>query len=187
MGAHKLLLPLAGRPLVVHVLAAWTASRVTRTIVVVRPDDAELAACCGEFAVDLVIPPAAPPDMKASVRVALEHIAAQWAPADDDAWLLAPADLPGLSPAIIDRVLDEYSATRPQAVVPAFAGKRGHPIALPWSCARDVGELAPQEGVNALVARMPLREIAFTTPAVLDDVDSPADFARLAAARPTKP
>jgi molybdenum cofactor cytidylyltransferase len=187
MGAHKLLLPLGEQPLIAHVLTAWTASRATRTVVVVRPDDAELAACCRVFAVDLVIPSAAPPDMKASVRNALEHISAQFAPADDDAWLLAPADLPGLSAAIIDRVLDEYAATRPLAVVPAFDGQRGHPIALPWTCARHVGKLAPEEGVNALIARTPLREIEFATPAILDDVDSPADFARIAAARAAKP
>jgi molybdenum cofactor cytidylyltransferase len=187
MGAHKLLLPFGAQPLIAHVLTAWTGSRVTRTIVVVRPDDAELAASCREFAVDVVIPPAAPPDMKASVRIALEHAAAKFAPADDDAWLLAPADLPGLSAAIIDRVLDEYAATRPRGVVPALNGQRGHPLALPWTCARQVGELAPEEGVNALVARTPLREIEFATAAILDDVDSPADVARLAAARLTKP
>jgi molybdenum cofactor cytidylyltransferase len=187
MGAHKLLLPFGAKPLIAHVLTAWTASRVTRTIVVVRPDDAELAASCRKLDIDLIVPPAAPVDMKASVRIALKHIAAQFAPAGDDAWLLAPADLPGLSAAIIDRVLDEYAATRPRAVVPAFGPKRGHPIALPWSCARDVEDLASDEGVNALVARMPLRELEFATPAILDDVDSPADVARLDAARSTKP
>lgn len=187
MGAHKLLLPLGEQPLIAHVLAAWAASRVTRTIVVVRADDAELAARCREFAVELVVPPESPPDMKASVRLALEHIAAKFSPADDDAWLLAPADLPGLTAAIIDRVLDAYAATRPLAVVPACGAKRGHPIALPWSCARGVEDLASDEGVNALVARTPLREIEFATPAILADVDSPADLARLDAAKATKP
>jgi molybdenum cofactor cytidylyltransferase len=42
MGAPKLLLPLGDRPVIDWVLAAWTASRVTRTVVVVRADDAPL-------------------------------------------------------------------------------------------------------------------------------------------------
>ena len=42
MGAPKLLLPLGDSTVIEHVLAAWTASPVTRTVVVVRADDAEL-------------------------------------------------------------------------------------------------------------------------------------------------
>ncbi|HMP05911.1 MAG TPA: NTP transferase domain-containing protein, partial [Lacipirellulaceae bacterium] len=53
MGAPKLLLPVAGRPLIDHVLAAWSASRSTRIVVVVRGDDHALATRCRQFPVEL--------------------------------------------------------------------------------------------------------------------------------------
>ena len=45
LGAAKLLLPLFGRPLILHTLAAWQQSKVDRIVVVVRPGDDSLAAC----------------------------------------------------------------------------------------------------------------------------------------------
>ena len=43
MGQPKLLLPLAGQPLILHTIAAWQQSRVDRIVVVVRPGDEALA------------------------------------------------------------------------------------------------------------------------------------------------
>ena len=43
MGQPKLLMPVEGRPLILHMLAAWQASKVERVVVVVRPDDEQLA------------------------------------------------------------------------------------------------------------------------------------------------
>lgn len=187
MGAHKLLLPLAGRPLVEYALAAWAGSRVTRAVFVVRADDEELALVCRRYSVDLVVPSAPPQDMKQSVRHALRHVEAAYSPADDDALLLAPADLPGLTPSIVDRAIREYETTRPEAVVPAFGGKRGHPLVLPWVRAQEIHSLSPDEGVNALTARIPVRELDWQLAQVVDDVDTQSDYARHAAARPAEP
>src|SRR3954447_6428415 len=92
MGTPKLLLPLAGRPLIAHVIEAWERSSVDRIVVVIRPDDKALAEAVksnvqspiskvdvpatldpgpwtldsSASRVDLVIPAISPPDMKAS-------------------------------------------------------------------------------------------------------------------------
>ena len=179
MGAPKLLLPVAGRPLIDHVLAAWSASRSTRIVVVVRGDDHALATRCRQFPVELLRPQTTPEEMCDSVRLALDHLTSTAAPADDDAVLLAPADLPGLSAAILDRMLGEYESSRPHAVVPVVTGRRGHPLVLSWSAAQGVYRLAPHEGVNALVARLPLREIAWPLPDEVCDMDTRDDYARL--------
>jgi molybdenum cofactor cytidylyltransferase len=185
--AHKLLLPLAGRPLIDHILTAWAASCATRAVVVVRPDDAELAACCRRFPVDVVVPPAPPGDMKRSVQLALEHIQTTYAPADDDAVLLAPADMPRLRASIIDFVLHAYAETRAEAVVPTFNRQRGHPVVLRWSRAREIHALAPHEGVNALIARVAVQELPCQLPQIVEDVDTMEDFERHAAAWPRDP
>lgn len=181
MGSPKLLLPLGDRPVIDHVLAAWTASAVTRTIIVVRDDDDALIERCQRFPVDLVTPAEPPRDMKASVELALAHITERYAPAGNDAWLLGPADLPRLAPQVINLVLRSYDPAQPVAVAPVHRGERGHPTLLPWAIARDVRNLLANEGVNSLVARTSLREIECELPGVLDDLDAPAAYARLAA------
>jgi CTP:molybdopterin cytidylyltransferase MocA len=180
MGAPKLLLPLGGRPVIDHVLDAWTASSVTHTIVVVRRDDAHLIERCRQYCVDLVLPHQPPADMKASVALALTYIAQDYAPANNDAWLIAPADLPRLGPRVIDAVLGAYDPARPTAVAPVHRGLRGHPTLLPWSVAAGVRGLAADEGVNSLVALTDVREVACGFPGMLDDLDDPAEYARLA-------
>lgn len=180
MGVPKLLLPVRGRAVIGHVLDAWTTSAATHTVVVARADDAALIARCREFAVDVVAATTAPADMKASVRLALAHIDQQYAPAASDAWLLAPADLPRLPATIIDRVLSAYDPADGVAVAPVADGKRGHPVAMPWRAARWVTELKPDEGIDALVARLPLREIPCDDAELWRDLDDPADYDRLA-------
>lgn len=184
MGAAKLLLPVNGRPLIEWTLAAWAASQVTRTVVVVRPDDAELIAFCRGWstgAMDVLVASTPPVEMKDSVQLGRDHLAASCAPAAEDALLLAPADMPHLSHDIINFVIREYQAARTQAVVPTFRGKRGHPIALPWSCAAEIEALAAGEGINTLVARQHVRELVWPGAEVIDDVDTPQDLARHAA------
>ncbi len=184
MGAPKLLLPLGGRTVIEHVLGAWTASSVTHVVVVVRADDAGLIERCGQFRVELVTPAEAPPDMKASVALAIDHITQRHAPLDSDAWLVAPADLPRLAPSVIDAVIAAYDPAQPMAVAPVHRGTRGHPTLLPWAAAAQVKHLAPHEGVNALVARWPLLEVTCDFPGAFDDLDNRADYERLADAWP---
>jgi molybdenum cofactor cytidylyltransferase len=179
MGRPKLLLPVAGRPVIDHVLTAWTASNVTRTVVVVRSEDADLLDRCRAFPVDIITPVHSPPDMKASVQLALAHITDCYAPAGDDAWLLAPADLPRLSTKLIDRLLEAYNPAAAKAVAPTFAGRRGHPIAMPWRTACDVHALAADEGLNALVARTRRHEILWDSAALWEDLNDPAQYDRL--------
>src|SRR5262245_32414020 len=80
MGEPKLLMPVAAQPMIAHTLRAWQDSRVDQVFVVVRPGDhALIAAVNGESRADnarveVVVPPVAPPDMKASIQAALAHI-----------------------------------------------------------------------------------------------------------------
>jgi molybdenum cofactor cytidylyltransferase len=179
MGTAKLLLPWGDKTVIEHVLSAWQASRVTHVTLVVRPDDQPLANLGMAAGVDVVRPATAPAEMKISIRLALAHVGQRFAPTATDCWLLAPADMPRLEPALIDRLLAEHRAQHPAILVPTFAGRRGHPVLFPWPLAAEVEQLAAHEGVNALLARHPVREIFCDHPEVLDDLDTPDDYARL--------
>lgn len=195
MGRPKLLLDLAGKPLMRHTLEAWLASRVTAVVVVVRLDDEPLAAAvrgvAEEFAdprLSLVRPETPPPDMKASVQTALRHIERTFQPKGNDAFLVAPADMPALSPAIVDALLERHLAgnrtEKGRILVPELGGRQGHPVLFPWPFAAAVHELPGDAGLNELAHRHPPHCIAcdHLSPASADafaDVDTPEQYRRL--------
>src|SRR5215211_3816779 len=101
MGAPKLLLPWGRQSLLEHVLDAWTASGIDGLAIVLPPDQLELARRASKFGIEVVVPPVRPADMKHSVRLGLARLAERFQPSSDDAWLLAPADLPGITADVI--------------------------------------------------------------------------------------
>ena len=195
MGRPKLLLPWGEATVIEAVLRAWNESRVSRTVVVVRADDDELAEVCRACGAEVVRPELDPPDMKASVAHALLHVDAHHAPAAGDAWLLAPADMPQLSTTVIDLLIaeherrsarindtragDESTAERNAILAPAYNRRRGHPVLFPWPLSADVFQLAEDEGVSSLAQRNVVVEVETPEPSILNDLDTPADYQRL--------
>ena len=183
MGRPKLLLPWGNTTIIEHVIGVWRASRVDRIVMVVHPLDEALADLGSRSGTEVVRPAAAPPEMKDSVVLALAA-AAQYAPTDTDAWLLAPADMPGLTAASIDRVIEAHAdavARNAAATIIAasWQGRRGHPVLFPWSLAAEVPRLAANEGLNALVNRHRIELVETGPDAVADDLDTPEDYERL--------
>jgi molybdenum cofactor cytidylyltransferase len=183
MGRHKLLLPWRDGTLLSHVISQWLASSVHRVVVTVRGDECELLQVCKSLGVEVAPANTPPVDMKASVGLALQHIRRTYAPCDSDAWLLAPADLVGLDAAAIDAVLAAYDPAEPSVVAPTFAGRRGHPTLFPWRLARQAGDLASHEGLNALVQRSAVCDVPWRDDSILRDVDTRGDYALALAAQ----
>lgn len=185
MGQPKLLMPWGERPLILHTIEAWQRSRVDRVLVVVRPGDEALEKIVRATKVELIVPESPPPDMKASVQAALRQIAASFAPSADDAFLVAPADMPRLSPAVIDRLIDEHrTSDAPSILVPVASGRRGHPVLFPWTASTEVHRLESEDGLNAIVdranpRRIPCEDLVTPDESAFADIDTPEDFRRL--------
>jgi molybdenum cofactor cytidylyltransferase len=184
MGEPKLLLPWRGRPMMEHVLAEWLRSSIHRIVVVVRPGDEALAACCRKFDVDVIIPSEPPPDMKASVQTALKHIAHTDLPKPNDAWLLSPADMPGISAEVVERVIGAHDPSSPAIVAPVYQDRRGHPVLFPWSLAAAVDELTADEGVSALLKAHQVIEVPIEARGILEDIDNREEYGRQTAPHP---
>lgn len=179
MGQHKLLLRWNDSTVIEHVLAAWTASQVTRTVVVLRRDDQPLIKKCRKFPVDIVAPEMPPHEMKTSVRFGLDFIRQVAAPSDKDVWLLAPADMPRLQTATINHLLGEHNPNEPSILVPRCESGRGHPVLFPWPTAAEVSTLDAEEGVNALLDRNEVRYVDVPDATIHDDLDTPEDYKQL--------
>lgn len=196
MGRPKLLLPWGSKTVIEHVLGTWRASRVDQIVMVVHPDDASLAEIGRRCGATVVRPDRPPAEMKASVCIALAHIEREFGPDHSDGWLMAPADMPTLERDTIDRLLEAYRASLdvpsrdrpivgapsvvpPTIWVPSANGRRGHPVLFPWSLAPEVSRLGAGDGLNALLARHPVRTIEVTAEAIPQDLDTPDDYGRL--------
>jgi molybdenum cofactor cytidylyltransferase len=176
MGRPKLLLPWGPTTILEQVLAIWRSANVTRTIVVAHRDDHQLANVARCSGADVVVPDVAPPQMKDSVVAALKFIDANFHPVSSDVWLLAPADVPKMSPQVIARLLEEHDADQPAILVPCHHDRRGHPVLLPWPFAALVHALNDNQGINALVEAGPTRFLELGPEAVPNDIDTPEDL-----------
>ena len=71
------------------------------------------------------------------------------------------------------------TSPQPLILVPTFQGRRGHPVLFSWSLVEEVFALGEQDGVNRLLQRHAVRELAMIEPAVIEDLDTPDDYRRL--------
>lgn len=202
MGQPKLSLPWDGSTVIAQLLRSWRLSRVERVVVVVRKGDEALIQRVRQAieqgtslpgadqdeantdrrplaAVDLLLPEIDPPDMKDSVRQALDHIQRLYQPTVDDVWLLAPADVPTLSTAVINGLLAATRSPQSSILIPTAGGHRGHPALFPFRLAAAVAGLSEQEGVNAILRRAPVEEVELGAAALAPDFDTPDEYARL--------
>ncbi|RMF39587.1 MAG: nucleotidyltransferase family protein [Planctomycetota bacterium] len=181
-GGDKLLLPWGPVTIIEAVLRAWSASRVDRVIVVARRDDVALHRhVVHQPKTSLVLPAENPSDMRTSIAQGLQFARRHCAPSATDRWMVAPADLPTLSPVLIDHVIEQAETWTQHIVLPDFSGKGGHPISLPWDLSHHLLALPPDQGLNALKASFPMQSfdagaIGLEEPA---DIDTSADYQRL--------
>ena len=176
MGRPKLLLDLAGQSLVGRLVSAFRDGGIATIVLVGPPRDAEqhpaVADEAGRLGIRLVTPDHQPDDMRGSILHALDALE----PLGPAAFLLCPADSPGVTSGVVARLVDAFDG-RP--LVASRAGKPGHPLLLPWSWAADIRSLPEGLGVNSLIkgAGDAVTLLECEEP-VTDDLDTPEDYAR---------
>ena len=181
MGRPKLLLPLGGRPVIARLVEALDHPLVLGVLVVIRPDDGELAEAAESAGAVVVRPPEAPPDMKASVVYGLGEMRRRWPGEEVDGWMLVPGDHPVLDAALVGEVAEAWFSTRPPVLVPTSGGRRGHPTVFDIDVARELPSIPSDAGLNHLVASYGERveEIELGRPELLWDLDTPEQYAEL--------
>jgi molybdenum cofactor cytidylyltransferase len=178
MGAFKPLLDFDGRPMIARVVECLRASGVVSPILVVtghRAGDVA-GALRGEADVTIVHnPDHAVGEMLSSVQAGVRAL-----PAGTGAFVLAHGDQPAVRPDTIRRVIDLLDQPNVCIGNPEYAGGHGHPVVMsavlvPAILALPAGATL-KELVHARAAGR--RHAPVDDPAVLADVDTPADYAR---------
>ncbi len=190
-GGGKVRALLEGRPLVAHVLAAARAAGVTRLVLVLGQDAAEVRAALvadqAQALAGVLVAENPAPERGIASSLRLGLAAATAAPVPDGVAILL-GDQPRVRPEVI-AALVAAARSAPAgtiAVAPAYEGD-GAPnpvLVLPagWAAAAS---LDGDRGLGPLLAAAPNRVIRVPVPGANPDVDTPADLAALASSAAT--
>jgi molybdenum cofactor cytidylyltransferase len=182
MGRPKLSLPLGGRTVLHHTIAALRQGGVELVLVVVAPHSTELATLAEAAGATCLVLRHKTPDMRATVEQGLAWLELHFQPQLSDSFLLIPADHPTLDAAVVRALLETHVPAPPGSIlVPTHAGRRGHPTLIPWEHVAGIRARPPGEGVNAYLRGQAARtiEVALASDAILCDLDTPEDYDRL--------
>jgi molybdenum cofactor cytidylyltransferase len=177
-GVQKLLLPLAGKAVIAHVVDSLVEAIDPSTaamIIVIRPGDETIAKVLEGRNVSFVVNPQIDGDMLSSIRAGIRVV-----PFECTGVLVAPADLPHLTAVIVRRLIAAFTAAPDRIVVPVHNARRGHPILFPSSMRDQVMAKFDGEGLRGLLQAYPemVLEVPVDTPAVVEDIDQPEDYIR---------
>ena len=167
MGSQKLLLPVAGRPLVQWSVDAALASRVQETVVVVGHEAAAVAAALDDRPVRILTNEAFEAGMSTSLKTGIAAVRARC-----EAIVVLLADQPFVSAGLIDLLIERYSATGAPIVRPEVEGRQTHPVLLDAALFPELLLEEGDVGGRAVVARH-LGEACLVT---LDDAHQVVDI-----------
>jgi molybdenum cofactor cytidylyltransferase len=95
--------------------------------------------------------------------------------------VVTPVDVPMVSPDSIAALLAAFARTRAPIVRPTHQGRHGHPVLFSHALFAELRRADPAQGAKAVLRSHvgEIVEIEVPDPAVIADVDSPEDYARL--------
>jgi molybdenum cofactor cytidylyltransferase len=181
MGSAKLLLPLGGRTLIETVIDGVLRSRPDGVLVVVGADRTKLEPVVGKFPVRIVINPDFARGMLSSVKRGFRAV-----PPAARAVLIFLGDQPPPPASVVERIVGAYRKTGKGIVLPAYRGRRGHPVLIDLKYRPEIGTLDPRIGLRQLPRAHPddVCEVKVRTPAILRDIDTPEDYRALLKSHP---
>jgi CTP:molybdopterin cytidylyltransferase MocA len=176
MGTFKPLLDFDGRAMIARVIESLRDADLSTVVVVTGHRAADVAGAVADIAGVTIVhnPDHAAGEMLSSVQTGVRAL-----PIDVTAFVLAHGDQPAVRPATIRQLIAESSAPDVDICSPEYAGEHGHPVVLSNRLIPAVLDLPTGSTLKELVhARAAARRhVRVDDPAVLADVDTPADYA----------
>lgn len=176
MGRPKALLPFRDHTFLDAILQCLRAAGISRTVVVLghSADEIQLTANLG--AAEVVVNAQYRLGQTSSLQAGLRAIH------DAEGALLGLVDHPSIRPETIRRLVRAFEETKAPVVVPAYQGRRGHPVVIARALFPELLALNPDQGANAVVRkyRDASVEVSVDDPGIVQDVDTPDDYTLLA-------
>jgi molybdenum cofactor cytidylyltransferase len=176
MGTQKLLLPFGDATVVASVVRTAQASRAGRTLVVLGADRVAVRLELEPHGVEFAVNEDYRLGMLSSVQAGFRTL-----PAHAEAAVVMLGDQPFLASRVVDAVIGAYEESGKGIVVPAFQGRRGHPLLIDFKYRDDVLALDPADGLRRLLRAHPddILEVEAGDANILRDLDTPEDYSGL--------
>ncbi len=175
MGAHKLLLPLAGKPLLAWSVAAVCASDARPILLALGRDAAAVADSLPRGPYSVVINPHFADGMGTTLALAIGQL-----PPDVAGTLVLLGDQPFMTTHAIQATIAAARQEPARIIMGDRADQRGHPVYLPRRVFARAQTLRADEGARAIIAeeRDAIRLIPIADEYAQFDVDTQTDYER---------
>jgi len=99
-------------------------------------------------------------------------------PAAADAALIILGDQPQIKSGIIGKITEAWQSTRKGIIIPAFNGKRGHPVLIETRFREEISRLDPGKGLKSLISgnQDEVFEVECGTSDILRDLDTYEEY-----------
>lgn len=174
MGEPKQLLPLHGRPLLLHAVDAALASSAWPVVVVLGAHAERIRPLLARQPVLVVENPAWPEGMASSLRTGIAIL--QQFSRSLDAALVALCDQPAFNTRVIDQLVSVQRATSRSIVASRYLGRNAAPALFLREHFPALAALTGEEGARALLNAAPDRIATIDAPDLARDLDTPADY-----------
>lgn len=179
MGAHKLLLPLGGRPLVAHAVSAANASSAQPVFVVLGHDAERVAATLPPGRQQVIVNPSYQEGMATSLCAGLAAIEPGSAGA-----LILLGDQPLVTAELIEQMLDAARAFPDSILAASYDGRRGNPVYFPSAYFAELNTVTGDEGGRSVIQQHHdnVRLVPIANTDAMLDADAPDDYQQILAA-----
>lgn len=173
---NKLLARIGGEALVERVARRLAEAGFAETVAVVAAQGSAVATVLAGLGVRVVVNPEAGRGMGASIAAGIAALGAEC-----EGVLIAPGDMPGLSPALLQRIVAAFRDSGGERIVYAALsdGEQRNPVAWPRRFFPALAALSGTGGGKALLAANRAEAIAIPAAAhEVADIDTADDLAR---------
>jgi molybdenum cofactor cytidylyltransferase len=178
MGRTKQLLPWKGKVLLQHALDAISGSGVEEVILVLGCEADRILKEVDTRKVRVVINPDYAQGMITSIQRGLKALSRNVA-----AFFIVLGDQPEIGSQIYNRLIEEFHRAYPskKILLPTYQGQRGHPALFSIDYREEGSALKGEGGFRQIILDHPhdVRLIEMGTRDVLEDIDTPEDYANL--------
>lgn len=176
MGQFKQLLPLGDKSFVEHCVDNLLASCVDEVIIVTGHREFEVRRAVADRPVRFAHNADYRAGMASSIKCGVRSLSE-----NARAFVLALVDQPQIGSDVIDLVIEAYDKEPALIVIPAYAGKNGHPILLDLSLKEEILRFDPEQGLRQVVRahRDQVTRVEMTSRSILEDFDLPEDYERV--------
>ncbi len=167
---NKLLRPLAGRPMVRHVVEAALKSAASDVVVVTGSEKSDVMAALENMPVIFSDNPDYSKGLSTSLISGLNAL-----PENCDGALILLGDMPAIEPGLLDRLIAAFDPAEDRAIiVPVHNGRRGNPVLWARRFFPEMRELSGDAGARSLLGPYSglICEVEAGSDAPLTDIDT---------------